>query len=746
MQKVSATGNDSDSSIEQRYRILLAVLDTFSNPSFVMDREGTIIEANKAFSALFAKEVPEIISTNAFALILPAEGELRKAKADEALRTGNVSVLENERDGRFSRISFSPIADKEGKATHLFITIEDITETKMVAKEAIHQKLFSTAVIESIPGGFYMLDSEGRLVVWNAYERDVIIGKPESEMPNTFAIESIHPDDRPLILEKMETILRHGAEDTVEARVFLHGGPDFVWHQLAGKRIIINGLPYLIGTATDITAHKVAEIATLKSIRDQFRELFEGHSSVMVVVDNNGDITDANHAAAAFYGWPVEELRAMNISQITMNTHEVVMAERKQVMNLQHNRFSALHRRADGSTRDVEILVLHKSADRQGIFYCIINDVTERKLQKEALMKSEKRFRSLFENHSAVMLLLDPDTGNIIDANHSAATFYGWSTETLRKMCIQQITNVTPDEVKKNLAKAKTSKQNEFLFRHKRADGLVRDVEVFSNNIEIDGKEILYAIIHDITDRKLAAEESDRLKAAFLANISHEIRTPMNGILGFSELLKEPDLSGEEKCEYIDLIHQSGQRMLNLINDLMDISKIDAREAQPQITQTSVNGILREVEAFFKLEACKKGLRLRCTTPLSDDESIIETDSVKLNQIVINLIQNALKFTTKGSIDFGYARKKNTLEFYVIDSGKGIPSDKKEKIFERFQQADNSLTRAHEGVGLGLSISKAYVELLGGTIRVESVEGAGSTFSFTLPYNPIHLSSLSNEH
>ena len=297
MQKVSATGNDSDSSIEQRYRILLAVLDTFSNPSFVMDREGTIIEANKAFSALFAKEVPEIISTNAFALILPAEGELRKAKADEALRTGNVSVLENERDGRFSRISFSPIADKEGKATHLFITIEDITETKMVAKEAIHQKLFSTAVIESIPGGFYMLDSEGRLVVWNAYERDVIIGKPESEMPNTFAIESIHPDDRPLILEKMETILRHGAEDTVEARVFLHGGPDFVWHQLAGKRIIINGLPYLIGTATDITAHKVAEIATLKSIRDQFRELFEGHSSVMVVVDNNGDITDANHAA-----------------------------------------------------------------------------------------------------------------------------------------------------------------------------------------------------------------------------------------------------------------------------------------------------------------------------------------------------------------------------------------------------------------------------------------------------------------
>jgi CheY-like chemotaxis protein len=255
-----------------------------------------------------------------------------------------------------------------------------------------------------------------------------------------------------------------------------------------------------------------------------------------------------------------------------------------------------------------------------------------------------------------------------------------------------------------------------------------------------DGKPLRMLGTHtDITERKLAAEESDRLKIAFMANMSHEIRTPMNGILGFSELLKDPQLSGEEQEEYIELIHQSGQRMLNLINDLMDISKIDAKEVKLQKTETSVNQLVRDVEAFFKLEANKKGLHLSCTAGLSDEESIIETDSIKLNQVLTNLIQNAFKFTSKGGIDFGYTRKEKCLEFYVIDSGIGIPAGKKEKIFERFHQADNSLTRNHEGAGLGLSISKALVEMMGGKIRVESVDGAGSTFCFTLPYSPVHI-------
>ena len=241
-----------------------------------------------------------------------------------------------------------------------------------------------------------------------------------------------------------------------------------------------------------------------------------------------------------------------------------------------------------------------------------------------------------------------------------------------------------------------------------------------------------------LIEEKEHAEESDRLKSAFLANISHEIRTPMNGILGFAQLLKEPHLTGEEQAEYIDLIMQSGDRMLSLINNLINISRIEAGETMLQISETPVNELLHDIYSFFKPEIDKKGLLLNCTTGLPDSESIIETDSEKLNQILTNLIQNALKFTSKGEIDFGYHSIDGTLEFYVIDTGAGIAPDMIEKIFDRFHQVDNVITRTHEGSGLGLSISKDYVELLGGTIRVESRCGFGSEFYFTLPYKPVH--------
>lgn len=391
---------------------------------------------------------------------------------------------------------------------------------------------------------------------------------------------------------------------------------------------------------------------------------------------------------------------------------------------------------------EIETDLLTSLADNLGYGITMLRSREAKKHAENELRQSEERFRMLFEEHSAIMLLIDPVTGNFIDANRSASLFYGWSIEDLRKMSIHQVTNVSHEEALMNMEKIRTSEQNLFLFKHQRANGSWRDVEVYSNNIVIDEKEILYAIIHDITERILAAEESDRLKTAFLANISHEIRTPMNGILGFSELLKEPQLSGEEQAEYIDLIHRSGERMLNLINDLMDISRIDAREMSLQVTETSLNRLLRDLERIFKLQAKESKLSLRCTLGLSDQESMIETDSGKLTQILTNLLQNALKFTRVGSIDFGYTLAGSMLRFYVIDSGIGIPPGMEDMIFNRFHQADISITRNHEGAGLGLSITKSFVEMMGGCIMLDSLEGAGSTFSFTLPYTRCPSSSV----
>lgn len=241
----------------------------------------------------------------------------------------------------------------------------------------------------------------------------------------------------------------------------------------------------------------------------------------------------------------------------------------------------------------------------------------------------------------------------------------------------------------------------------------------------------------ELLKAKEQAEESDRLKSAFLANMSHEIRTPMNGILGFAELLKEPGLSGEEQQNYIEVIKKSGVRMLNIINDIVDISKIEAGLMKLNMQESNVNEQIQYLYTFFKPEVDAKGMRLSINTPLPTEEAVLKTDREKVFAILTNLVKNAIKYSNKGTIEFGYNKRDKYLEFYVKDTGIGIPNDKQHVIFERFMQADIPTEWTQQGAGLGLSITKAYLEMLGGKIRVESQEGVGSTFYFTLPYNAV---------
>jgi signal transduction histidine kinase len=240
---------------------------------------------------------------------------------------------------------------------------------------------------------------------------------------------------------------------------------------------------------------------------------------------------------------------------------------------------------------------------------------------------------------------------------------------------------------------------------------------------------------------KEKAEESDRLKSAFLANMSHEIRTPMNGILGFADLLKQPGLTGERQQNYIQIIKKSGLRMLNIINDIIDISKIESGLVKADIIETNINQQIEYIYTFFKPEALEKGLKLSAISSLPSDQVNIRTDREKLYAILTNLVKNALKHTHQGTVEFGYKLKavnnNPQLEFFVKDTGIGVPKGRQEAIFKRFVQADITDKMAYQGAGLGLSISKAYVEMLGGRIWVDSEEGKGATFYFTLPYNII---------
>jgi len=238
----------------------------------------------------------------------------------------------------------------------------------------------------------------------------------------------------------------------------------------------------------------------------------------------------------------------------------------------------------------------------------------------------------------------------------------------------------------------------------------------------------------ELINAKERAEESDRLKTSFLANMSHEIRTPMNGILGFSELLKNPELSGEKQQEYISIIENSGARMLNIINDIIDISKIEAGLMKISIQESNINEQMQYIYIFFKPEVEVKRMMLILNKTLPDEEAIINTDREKFYAILTNLVKNALKYSNQGKIEFGYFNKGTFLEFYVKDTGIGIPNDRQAAIFERFIQADVDNKMAIQGAGLGLSITKSFIEMLGGKIWVESEVGVGSTFYFTLPF------------
>jgi signal transduction histidine kinase len=321
---------------------------------------------------------------------------------------------------------------------------------------------------------------------------------------------------------------------------------------------------------------------------------------------------------------------------------------------------------------------------------------------------------------------------------------------------------------------------NQYELQIRTPQGLTREVEVTTASLGFKGDVVVLGIMRDITERKLTqmllqenelklkkqneeyyalneelietnnrirdinaklltanqrAEENDKLKSAFLANMSHEVRTPMNGILGFSQLLLNTDLHEGERSEYVGIIQNCGNQLLAIINDLIDISKIESNQITLSPSEININEILNEQFLLFKPKADSLRLQLSFSMELSNAQSQIIADGTRLRQILSNLLGNAFKFTQKGFVNFGYSLKGEIIEFYVEDSGIGVPPNMLQQIFDRFRQVETDITRIAGGTGLGLAISKALVNKMGGEISVKSELYAGSTFYFTIPYS-----------
>ena len=375
-----------------------------------------------------------------------------------------------------------------------------------------------------------------------------------------------------------------------------------------------------------------------------------------------------------------------------------------------------------------------------------LKDITAEK-EAEVALNYQRNLLDTIINIAPVGIWLSKPDGSypIINKNFSELIGYGTSMFSMTPGELEHCRK-SDDEALKSDEPIETEEEITF------TDGNKHTIKVFKRRVfDVNGSVLgVLGISTDITERKRyeralvdaleKAEESDRLKSAFLANMSHEIRTPLNGIIGFSKYLRNfPDTNREETLKFLNIICNSADHLLNLINDIIDISKIEVGQLKIAPESINLNALLNEIYTFYysaNPDLSKRGVSFRITTSLSDVESSIVADKVRLRQILNNLIGNALKFTREGSVEFGYelTTDKNYVKFFVKDTGIGIPKDKVELIFQRFRQADVDITKKFGGTGLGLAISKSLVELMGGNIWVDSQPEIGSTFYFTLPF------------
>lgn len=360
-------------------------------------------------------------------------------------------------------------------------------------------------------------------------------------------------------------------------------------------------------------------------------------------------------------------------------------------------------------------------------------------------------------------LLNDVETGIFVLGNDNRFTFWNSYLTKLYGWCENEVLGKSASEVflwkeydEDSIDAISNLHRGESLigeYKSKKKDGtlftaLIKYTPLFDKAGRLTGT---VGIISDISARKQMetelrvknlelikakerAEESDKLKTAFLANLSHEVRTPMNGILGFAELLKEKGLSEFDQNRYIEVIEHSGLRMVKIIDDLVDISKIEAGTVKLNPEHFNLNNLLDGLYNFFLPQMSKKGLKFSLHKGSPESEFIINTDSSRLEQVLSNLISNAEKFTDDGFVDFGYSMSNGYIKFYVKDSGVGVPLQHQKIIFERFRQAGHSNRKTNDGTGLGLAICKAFVEMMGGSIGVTSEMDRGAEFWFTIPH------------
>lgn len=462
-------------------------------------------------------------------------------------------------------------------------------------------------------------------------------------------------------------------------------------------------------------------------------------------------IVECNKAALHFFGAEnVDDLNRKHIylqSQALMNTKlRLLIAFKKQFQTFEEE---VVFKSANGIEREAllkSVILPGKEVSWSTVLVTIV-DLSERVQQEKKIKVLSQAIR-----HSPASVVITDTNGIIEYINPKFTEVTGYTEEDSygKTPSILKSGKMSPEfyaELWETLVSGgewfgeiqNRKKGGEFFWESASISAVKNDQNVVTHFV---------AIKEDITEKKKTesilldakrkAEESDGLKTAFLANMSHEIRTPMNAIVGFSELLRTSEVIGPERDEYFNIINSSCKTLSNLIDDIIDLARIEAGQTKIVEEACTPAKIIKELNMFFEEEVRKSGKPLRMDVNLNISENLVtKTDEYRLRQILTNILGNAVKFTQEGIISWGcFLNDKDELEFYIKDTGIGIRKADIHSIFDRFRQLDGSSIRKYEGTGLGLSVSKSLVELMGGKIGVESKINEGSEFYFTLPYRP----------
>ncbi|MHB1033201.1 MAG: PAS domain S-box protein [Pirellulales bacterium] len=742
---------------EERYQLLF---DSVDLGVAQMDATHTALAANAALGRMYRKTPGDFVGKPCYRVFRQRESICTDCPGVKAMATGRPAEAEvtgvRDDGSRFwCLLRAVPAIDAKGAPTGFIELVEDMSERKRMQDILVSERDFSNDLVNSLPGLFYLFDDQGRFLRWNR-NFETVTGYSAEEIAGMHPLDIFVGTDRELMEGKMREVFVRGEADG-EAELVSKSGEATPFY-FKGVRTVVNGAPCLVGVAMDISARKRAEEG-----RERLAAMLEATPDFVAFASaKDQQVLYINPAGRKMIGLgPDEDVTKWKIPQAHPDWTNRLFAEEVIPTVIRDGVWKGecafLHR--DGREVPISMVLLsHKNPHGEVKFFSTISrDITELKQTEEALRASQSMYRALFDSSSDAIMLLTPEKG-FLNGNPAAVALFGCRDE-------GEFTSHTPadlspecqpdgvassEKAQQMMADALREGSQFFEWIHRRTDGSEFPATVLLSRMELEGKVVLQATVRDITAQKRmedelrkakdAAEAATHAKSEFLANMSHEIRTPITAILGFADVLIEEHAAHPDWLEQLAIIKRNGEHLLQIINDILDVSRIEQGQLTVECVPCSPAQLVAGVQSLMEGRAAAKGLAfdVEQAGPIPNS---IQTDPTRLRQILINLVGNAVKFTETGSVRLVMRfvdGKHPALQFDVLDTGIGMTAEQAAKAFQPFVQADLSTARRFGGSGLGLAISKRLAPMLGGDVElVQTAVGVGSRFRLTVPAGPV---------